>query len=47
MTMNDPHVEAIHYIVEHDDSVDYRDVAPLAFEDDLFRVSAEKVEVVF
>ena len=47
MTMNDPHVEAIHYIIDHDDSVDYRDAAPLAFEDDLFRVKAEKLEVVF
>ena len=46
MTMNDPHVKAIHYFVEHDDSVDYRDVAPLVFEDDLFRVKAEKVQVV-
>ncbi len=47
MTMNDPHVKAIHYFVEHDDSVDYSGVTPLAFEDDLFRVKAEKLEVVF
>ena len=47
MTLNDPHVKAIRYFVEHDHSVDYRDVAPLAFEDDLFRVEAEKLEVVF
>ena len=47
MTMNDPHVKAIHCSIEHDDSVNYRDVAPLAFEDDLFRVKAEKVEVAF
>ena len=47
MTMNDPHVKAIYYFVEHDDSVDYRDVAPLVYEDDLFRVSAAKIEVVF
>ena len=45
--MNDPHVKAIHYIIEHDDSVDYRDASPMVFEDDLFRVSAEKVAVVF
>ena len=45
--MNDPHVEAIHYFVEHDDSVDYNDVPPLAFDSDLFRVRAEKLEVVF
>ena len=30
--MNDPHVKAIHYFIKHDDSVDYRDVAPLVFE---------------
>ena len=47
MTMNDPHVKAIHYLIDHDDSVEYRDVAPLAFEDDLFHVKAEKLEVVF
>ena len=47
MTMNDPHVNAIHYLIEHDDSVDCREVAPLVFEDDLFRVKATKVEVVF
>ena len=46
MSMNDPHVKAIHYFIEHDDSVDYRNVAPSVFEDDLFRVSAENVEVV-
>lgn len=45
--MNDPHVKAIHYFIEHDDSVDYRDAAPLDCEDDLFRVKAEGVEVVF
>ena len=45
--MNDPHVKAIHYFIEHDDSVDYRDAAPLVFEDDLFRVKAQKVEVTF
>ena len=44
--MNDPHVKAIHYFVEHDDSVDYRDAAPLAHEDDLFRVRADKGKVV-
>ncbi len=45
--MNDPHVKAIHYFIEHDETVDYRDVAPLVFEDDLFRVKAENVEVTF
>ena len=45
-TMNDPHVKAIHYFIEHADSVDYRDAAPLAYEDDLFCVRADKGEVV-
>lgn len=45
--MNDPHIKAIHYFVEHDDTVDYRDVPPLAFDSDLFRVRAEELEVVF
>ena len=45
--MNDPHVKAIHYTIDHDDSVDYRDVPPSSFEDDLFHVKAEKLEVVF
>ena len=47
MTMNDPHVKTILYFIEHDDSVEYRDVAPLVYEDELFRVKAKKVEVVF
>ena len=47
MTMNHPHVKAIYYLVEHDDSVDYRDVAPLVYEDEQFRVKADKVKVVF
>ena len=45
--MNDPHVKAIHYFIDHDDSVDYSDAAALVFKDDLFHVKAEKVEVVF
>ena len=46
MAMNDPHVSAIHYFVEHDDSVDYRDAAPLVCEDELFCIRADKSEVV-
>ena len=34
--MNDPHVKAIHYFIEHDDSVDYSDAAPLVHEDEIF-----------
>ncbi len=45
--MNDPHVKAIHYFIEHDDSVSYQDVSPLVYEDELFRVKADKDEVVF
>ena len=44
--MNDPHVKAIHYFVEHDDSVDYRDAVPLVHDDELFRIRADKGEVV-
>ena len=36
--MNDPHVTALHYWVNHDDSVDYDDAQPLDFEDKLFTV---------
>ena len=46
MVMNDPHVRAIHYFVEHDDSIDYRDAAPLVCEDELFCIRADKSEVV-
>ena len=46
-TMNDPHVKAIHYFIEHDDSVDYRNVAAVVYEDELFRVKADKAEVIF
>ena len=45
MTMNDPHVKAIQYFVEHDDSVDYRDAAPLVYDDELFCIRADKGEV--
>ena len=44
--MNDPHVKAIHYFVEHDDSVDYRDAAPLDCEDEFFRIWADRGQVV-
>ncbi len=44
--MNDPHVKAIHYLIEHDDSVDYGDAAPLDCEDDLFRIQADEGKVV-
>ena len=43
--MNDPHVKAIHYIIEHDGSIDWRDAKPLAHEDELFRIKVDKVQV--
>ncbi len=46
MPMNDPHVEAIHYFVKHDNSVYYSDVEPLVHDDALFRIRAEKRNVV-
>ena len=43
--MNDPHVKALHYWVNHDDSVDYEDAKPLEFENDLFSVCVDKEKV--
>ena len=45
-SMNEPHVKAIHYFIEHDDSVDYRNAVPLAYEDELFCVRADEGKVV-
>ena len=38
--MNDPHVTALHYWVNHDDSVDYTDADPLQYEHELFHLEA-------
>ena len=35
MTMNNPHVKAIYYLIDRDDSVDCRDVALMVLEDDV------------
>ena len=43
--MNDPHVTALHYWVEHDDSVDYDIAVPLWHEDELVKVHLEKREL--
>ena len=43
--MNDPHVVALHYWVEHDESVDYEDARPLQCENELFHVHADKKQV--
>ncbi len=40
--MNDPHVAALNYWVEHDDSVDYDNAPPLDHEDDLVEAHLEK-----
>ncbi len=46
MPMNAPHVEALYYYIQHDNSVDYSDVEPLVHDDALFRIRAEKRNVV-
>ena len=38
-------MKAIHYFIEHDDSVDYRDAEPLVQDDELFCIRADKGEV--
>lgn len=43
--MNDPHVTALHYWVEHDESVDYDDARPLEYENELFRVCINNRQV--
>ena len=45
--MNDPHVEALVYVVVHDDSVDYVNAAPLQFEHPVFRLTVEDGEARF
>ncbi len=44
--MNDPHVKAIHYLIEHDDSVDYRNAEPLVYKDEFFRIRVDEGEVI-
>ena len=43
--MNDPHVTALHYWVNHDDSVDYTDADPLQYEHELFHLEANRRNV--
>ena len=43
--MNDPHVKALYYWVEHDESVDYDNAEPLNYEDELAEVHLEKREL--
>ena len=45
--MNDPHVVALIYRIEHDDSVDYSEAPPLEHEEVSFHVSLENKTVCF
>ena len=44
--MNDPHVAALHYWVNHDDSVDYDDAEPMEWENEQFRLHVNKRQVI-
>ena len=39
--MNDPHVEDLIYVVEHDSTVSYENATPVEFEHPEFRVRVE------
>ena len=43
--MNDPHVKALYYWVNHDDSVDYDDADPLEHEHELFHLQVNSRQV--
>ena len=45
--MNDPHIVALLYQVEHDQTVDYSEGQPLSHEEDLFRIRIEGGRVRF
>ena len=45
--MNDPHIEALVYVVEHDDSIDYDNAAPLDFDCPVFRLTVADREARF
>ena len=45
--MNDPHVATLHYEVDHDDSLNYDNAAPLEHEDDQFKVEVTNRKVTF
>ena len=46
-SMNDPHVVALLYNIEHSPSVDYSKAEPIDHEETDFRVKAEKDQVRF
>ena len=39
--MNDPHVVALLYSIQHDDSVDYSEAGKIEHEDESYRVTVE------
>ena len=43
--MNDPHVVALFYSIEHDDSIDYSEAQPLHCDDKQFSISVEDQQV--
>ena len=45
--MNDPHIEALLYVVEHDDSIDYDNATPLHFDGPAFRLTVDDGEARF
>ena len=45
--MNEPHIEALVYIVEHDDSIDYDNATPLHFDCPVFRLTVDGREARF
>ena len=47
VNMNDPHIEALLYVVEHDDSIDYDNAATLHFDCADFRLTVADREACF
>lgn len=45
--MNDPHIEALVYVVEHDDTIDYDDATPLHLDCPVFRLTVDDCEAGF
>ena len=45
--MNDPHVEALVYVVEHDEYSDYSLAKTIEFESEIFRLKLEECEARF
>ena len=43
--MNDPHVTALHYWVEHDESVDYEGASPFEYENETLQVCVKDKQV--